>query len=323
MKILLPGGRGQVGTVLARHFTAAGHDVVALSRSAAGAGGYPGRVAPWDGATVGDWAVELADADVLINLAGRSVNCRYGPKNRAAILNSRLDSTRALGEALRACPTPPRVWLQSSTATIYPHTVDGQANTEADPIGNKPDPPDTWAFSFDVASRWEAAATAFEPDLGDTRLVLMRTAIVMNADPGSAFAVFRGLVKARLGGRNGSGKQFVSWIHEADLCRAVDRLIADETLSGPVNLAAPNPLPNAEFLAALRAACGVRFGLPATAGMIELGAVFLRTESELVLKSRRVVPAKLTDAGFTFRFPEWPAAAADLCERFPTGPPAA
>ena len=127
--------------------------------------------------------------------------------------------------------------------------------------------------------------------------------------------MFLGLVKARLGGRQGDGRQFVSWIHEYDFAAAVDRLIADESLSGPVNLASPNPLPNADFLAALRKAAGVRFGLPATAAMIEAGAVFLRTESELVLKSRRVVPGKLADAGFAFRFPEWPAAARELVGR--------
>ena len=315
MKILLPGGSGQVGGVLARHFAAAGHEVVTLSRSPGSSKDRPDRTVGWDGKTVGDWKEELDGADVVVNLAGRSVNCRYHAANRAAILDSRLDSTRALGEAITKCENPPRVWLQSSTATIYPHTVDPPGNTEADPIGNRPDPPDTWAFSFDVAKRWEEAATAFEPNLDRTRLVLMRSAIVMNPDPGSAFGVFRGLVKARLGGRQGDGTQFVSWIHEADFCAAVDRLIADESLSGPVNLAAPNPLPNAAFMAAVREACGVRFGLPATAAMIELGAVFLRTESELVLKSRRVLPGKLADAGFTFRFPEWPAAARDLAGR--------
>ena len=315
MKIILPGGSGQVGGVLARHLVATGHDVVTLSRSPGSATEHPGRVVGWDGKTVDDWKQELDGADAVVNLAGRSVNCRYHAANRAAILNSRLDSTQAIGEALQACESPPPVWLQSSTATIYPHTIDPPGNTEADRVGNRPDPPDTWAFSFDVASRWEAAATAFESKLDRTRLVLMRSAIVMNPDPGSAFGVFRGLVKARLGGRQGDGTQFVSWIHEADFCAAVDRLIADDSLRGPVNLAAPNPLSNAQFMAALREACGVRFGLPATAAMIELGAVFLRTESELVLKSRRVLPGKLTDAGFTFRFPEWPAAARDLAGR--------
>ena len=316
MKILLPGGSGQIGAVLARRFAAAGHEVVVFTRSPQRAPAGPARVVGWDGRTVGDWAQELDGADAVINLAGRSVNCRYHAANRAAILNSRLDSTRALGEAFVACQNPPPVWLQSSTATIYPHTTEPPGNTEADPIGNRPNPPDTWAFSFDVASRWEETAESFRPQLEATRLVLMRTAIVMSPDRGGAFEVFYNLVKARLGGRQGSGQQFVSWIHDADLYAAVDRLIADETLAGPVNLAAPNPLPNAAFMAALREAAGVRFGLPATAGMIELGAVALRTESELVLKSRRVIPGKLADAGFTFQYPDWPAAARDLVARY-------
>ena len=315
MKLLLPGGSGQVGGVLARHFSAAGHEVVTLSRSPESVRNHPGRVVGWDAKTVGDWRAELDGADAVVNLAGRSVNCRYHAANRAAILDSRLDSTRAVGEALAACPNPPRVWLQSSTATIYPHTTEPPGNTEADRVGNRPDPPDTWAFSFDVAQRWEAAATDFAPKLPSTRLVLMRSAMVMSPDRGGVFDVLLGLVKARLGGRQGDGAQFVSWIHDADFCAAAERLIADDGLSGPVNLASPNPLPNAAFMAALREAAGVRFGLPATAAMIELGALFLRTESELLLKSRRVIPGKLTEAGFAFRFPEWPAAARDLVER--------
>ncbi|MFH5806492.1 TIGR01777 family oxidoreductase [Alienimonas sp. DA493] len=321
MKILLPGGRGQIGSVLARHFVGAGHEVVVLSRSAGAADGRPGRVVEWDGRTVGAWAKELDGADAIVNLAGRSVNCRYTPANRRAILDSRLDSTRAVGEALAACPNPPRVWLQSSTATIYPHTLEPPGHTEADPIGNRPNPPDTWAFSFDVAKRWEETAKSFEPKLNRTRLVLMRTAIVMSPDRGGAFGVFYNLVKARLGGRQGSGEQYVSWIHDADFCAAVDQLIADDAFAGPVNLAAPNPLPNGAFMAALRDACGVRFGLPATAAMLELGTFFMRSESELVLKSRRVIPGKLAAAGFEFQYPEWPAAARDLAERYAAATP--
>ena len=311
-KILLPGGSGQVGTILARRFAATGREPVILSREPDPAA--PFRTVEWDGKTVGDWAAELDGAAAVVNLAGRSVNCRYHAKNRAAILNSRLDSTRAVGEAISQCENPPPVWLQSSTATIYPH-AEGPANDESAPVGNRPDPPDTWAFSFDVAKRWEEAATDFLPKLDRTRLALMRTAMVMSPDRGGVFDVLRGLVKARLGGTQGPGDQWVSWVHDADFCAAVDRLIADDALSGPVNLAAPNPVPNREFMKTLRDAAGVRFGLPATAAMLELGAVFLRTESELILKSRRVVPGKLTDAGFEFRFPHWDAAARDLCAR--------
>ena len=320
MKIILPGGSGQVGGVLARHFAAAGHEPVILSRSPKPGAAF--RTVAWDGRPAsdggaGDWAGELEGAGAVVNLAGRSVNCRYGPENRRRILDSRLDSTRAVGGAILGCENPPPVWLNSSTATIYPHAGPGEAaRDESAPVGNRPDPPDTWAFSFDVASRWEGAAEEFLPKLSRTRLVLMRTAMVMSPDRGGVFDVLRGLVKARLGGTQGPGDQWVSWVHDADFCAAVDRLIVDESFAGPVNLAAPNPATNREFMAALRRAAGVRCGLPATAAMLELGAVFLRTESELILKSRRVVPGKLADAGFAFRFPTWPAAAADLCGRF-------
>ena len=325
-RVVLPGGSGQVGRVLARHFAAAGADVVILTRSPGdgardgdgdGASpGHPGRRVRWDGRTVADaWAAELDGAACVVNLAGRSVNCRYHAKNRAAITDSRLDSTRAVGEALARCSSPPPVWLQSSTATIYPHTPEGPANGEDAAVEAAESDPDTWRFSFGVARDWEAAANAYRDRLPGTRVVLMRSAMVMSPDPGGVFDVLLGLVKARLGGRQGDGRQFVSWVHDADFCAALDRLADDDSFAGPVNLAAPNPLPNAEFMKALREAAGVRFGLPATAAMVEIGAVFMRTESELVLKSRKVVPKALLDAGFTFRFPNWPAAAADLVRR--------
>ena len=316
MKIVLPGGSGQIGGVLARHFAAAGREPVILSRSPRS--DAPFRTVTWDGATVGDWANELEGAAAVVNLAGRTVNCRYHAENRRQILESRVDSTRAVGEAILKCENPPPVWLNSSTATIYPHTggPPAEANAEDSPVGNRDGVPDTWRFSFDVARRWEEAATDFLPKLAGTRLVLMRSAMVMSPDRGGVFDVLRGLVKARLGGTQGPGDQYVSWIHDADFRAAADRLIEDETLSGPVNLASPHPLPNRAFMAALRDAACVRFGLPATRLMLEAGAVALRTESELILKSRRVAPGKLADAGFDFRFPEWPAAARELCERY-------
>ena len=316
MKIVLPGGTGQIGGVLARHFAAAGHEPVILSRRPDP--DAPFRTVAWDGATVGGWASELEGAAAVVNLAGRTVNCRYHAENRRQIFASRLDSTRALGEAILGCETPPPVWLNSSTATIYPHTggPPAEANAEDSPVGNRDGAPDKWRFSFQVAKQWEDAANAFLPKLNGTRLVLMRSAMMMSPDRGGVFDVLRGLVKARLGGTQGPGTQYVSWIHDADFCAAVDRLIADDRFAGPVNLCSPNPLPNRDFMRALRDAAGVRFGLPATRPMLELGAAFLRTESELILKSRRAVPGKLAAAGFAFAFPEWPGAARDLCERY-------
>ena len=307
MKIILPGGSGQVGTLLARHFHPH-HEVVVLSRSPQAA---PWRMVPWDARSFGPWETELNEADVVINLAGRSVNCRYSEANRKAILDSRVESTRAVGRAIARCPRPPRVWLQMSTATIYAHRLDA-ANDEATGIlgGDEPGAPDTWRFSIDVAKSWEAALS--EVETPSTRKVALRSSVVMSPDRGGIFDVLFGLVKKQVGGRAGSGKQFVSWIHERDFIRAIDWIIERQSFSGPVNVCSPNPLPNAEFMAALRDAAGVRLGLPATPLMLELGALFLRTETELVLKSRRVVPGRLLESGFAFEFPEWPAAAREL-----------
>lgn len=323
MKIILPGGSGQLGVVLARHFLKSDHQLVVLSRRRSNDkwdSSHPfsdSRVqqVAWDAKNVEDpWLEEIDGADVVINLAGRSVNCRYHQTNRALILDSRVDSTRAIGQAIDQCQSPPSVWLQSSTATIYAHRYDAP-NDEASGIigGDEPNLEDTWKFSIDVAKAWEAAATEFR--LPTTRQVLMRTAMVMSPDAEGVFDVLTGLVKKFLGGRNGDGRQYVSWIHEADFVAAIDRLIADESLAGPVNIASPKPLPNSEFMKELRLANGVKFGLPASRWMLEIGARLMKTETELLLKSRRVVPGKLLAAGFEFQFPQWAAACRDLGNR--------
>jgi len=313
MKIVLPTGSGQVGTVLARAFVADGHEVVVLSRGGAPASARWRSVA-WDARTLGPWAAELDGADVVINLAGRSVNCRYTPANRAAMLDSRVESTRVVGQAIARAVRPPRTWLQASTATIYAHRFDAP-NDELTGIlgGSEPDAPDTWRFSIEVATAWERAlANAVVPR---TRKLALRSAMTMSPDRCGIFDTLLGLVRRGLGGTSGSGRQYISWIHEADFVDAVRWLIAHEELDGAVNLAAPVPLPNAEFMAALRRAWGARVGLPATEWMLAIGARLMQTETELVLKSRRVVPARLLQSGFRFRYPEWPAAAVELCAR--------
>ena len=311
VRVVIPGGSGQVGSILRRALTDAGHEVVVLSRN-------PRREElHWDGETLGPWARELEGAGAVINLAGRSVNCRYTAANRRAIMQSRVASTAVVGRAIAACTEPPRAWLQASTATIYAHRYDGP-NDEQHGIlgGDEPGVPDTWRFSIDVARAWERElAAAATPR---TRKVAMRSAMVMSPDRGGVFDVLLGLVRRGLGGKSGDGRQYVSWVHHEDFTRAVCFLIEHDDLTGPVNVAAPNPLPNAEFMHALRDAWGARVGLPATRSMLELGAVALRTETELVLKSRRVVPARLTEAGFQFRHPTWPAAARDLCAEWRT-----
>ena len=312
MKVVIPGGSGQVGTILASAFHARGDDVTVLSRDPAQA---RWRVAAWDGATAGKWSQYVDGADVVINLAGRSVNCRYTDKNRDEIMQSRVASTRAVGQAIREAARPPRVWLQASTATIYAHRYD-TPNDEFTGVlgGSEAGAPSTWRFSIDVARAWEMALTAASTP--NTRKVVMRSAVTMSPDRGGVFDVLLGLVRRGLGGTSGNGRQYVSWIHDDDFVRAVDWLVEREDISGPVNLSAPNPLPNAEFMRDLRRAWGMPIGLPAPKLMLEAGALLLGTETELVLKSRRVVPGVLQRHRFEFHFPVWRDAARDLCRRW-------
>jgi uncharacterized protein len=311
MKVIIPGGSGQVGTILARAFHQAGHEVVVLSRRPAKSAW---RVMEWDAQTLGDWATVIEGADVVINLAGHNVNCRYNAENRRLIKDSRVKSTRIVGDAIALASRPPRVWLQSSTATIYAHRYDAP-NDEATGVlgGSEPGAPDAWRFSIEVANAWEReldeSATPY------TRKVLMRSAMTMSPDPGGVFDALLAFVRRGFGGTAGDGRQYVSWIHDQDFVRAIYYLIERDELEGPINLAAPNPTPNSEFMSALRAAAGISFGLPATPLMLEVGAFFLRTETELVLKSRRVIPGKLLQSKFIFQFPTWAEAARDLCNR--------
>jgi NAD dependent epimerase/dehydratase family enzyme len=370
LRIVLPGGSGQVGQVLARYFQQRGHQVTVLTRGPYAA---PWQTVHWDGEQIGPWTEYLEGADVCINLAGRSVNCRYSAANRQAIYDSRIRSTRLLGRVIAGLSEPPRLWMNASAATIYRRVLDetgvdlpldeAAELDEAAKVegGDKPAanaPPaatglaaitgfsasmallaslqpqskmasvnpsaaskptkERWlqrrGFSARVARDWEAAFFAAQTPL--TRKVALRSAVVLSPTPSSAFAVLSHLVRLSFGGKQGSGRQFVSWIHEADYARAVEFLISREDLEGPVNLAAPHPLTNREFMAALREAWDVPNGLPAPWLAIQLGAFFLRTEPELVLQSCRAVPGRLLEAGFEFQFPAWPEAAEDLVRRW-------
>ncbi len=312
MKIVMPGGSGQVGRVLARHFQTGGHDVVVLSRAPFAA---PWRVIEWDGSTPGRWADELANGDVCINLAGRSVNCRYDTKNRGEIFDSRVDSTRLLNKVIGTLHRPPQLWINASTATIYRHALDRPMDELSGELGgNEPGAPDTWNFSIRVAKAWEQAF--FETEIPGVRKIATRSAITFSPDRGGAFDVLLGLVRRGLGGAQGSGNQYVSWVHDCDFARAIQFLIERNDFSGVVNVASPNPVPNCEFMSVLQRAWGTRIGISPSKWMIEVGALLLRTESELVLKSRRVVPGRLTDAGFMFTYPHWPEAARDLVQRW-------
>jgi uncharacterized protein (TIGR01777 family) len=309
MKVVIPGGTGQVGTILDRALTADGHDVVVLTRSPNGE-----RQVYWDGSTLGDWAAEVDGSDVVINLAGRSVSCRYTRENLEAMMNSRVESARVVGDAIAAAAQPPQVWLQMSTATIYRHRFDAPNDEYDGPIGgNEQDVPGYWAYSVKIAQNWEAAQErAATPR---TRKVALRSAMVMSPDRGGAFDVLSWLTRLGLGEPVAGGRQYVSWIHDHDFVRAVRFLIERDDLAGAVNLAAPHPLPQRAFMRELRSAWRMPFGLPATSHMAELGAFALSSDTELLLKSRRVVPRRLTDAGFTFEHPRWRTAAVNLSAR--------
>ncbi len=307
-RIILAGGSGFLGQVLRDHFLSQGCEVVVFTRSPRD-GADRVRQCYWDGRTADEWARELDGAEVLINLAGRSVDCRYTAHNRRLMMDSRVESTRVLGEAIARCENPPKVWLNSSTATIYKHTF-GPAWDEAGEIGATPEARD--AFSVEIAKAWEQAFdAALTPR---TRKVALRMAMVIGQGKNSVFPVLCRLARCGLGGQMGSGRQYVSWIHEADLCRAIDWIAEQDEILGPVNLAAPTPVKNCEMMSAVRELCGVPFGLPAAEWMLEVGAFFLRTETELIIKSRRVVPGRLLAAGFRFRFEQIREALAE-CKR--------
>jgi len=316
LRIVIAGGEGHLGRLLARRFSAAGHSVTTLTRSMRrSAIRKPWKTLHWDGREPGLWTESLEGADAIINLAGRSVDCRYNTKNRTEILRSRVESTIALGNAIQALCHPPHLWLNASTATIYRHAFDREMDeTTGELGGNEPDAPASWRFSIDVARQWEHSF--FASHTPRTRKIALRAAMVMSPEIGEIFSIMSRLVRMGLGGAWGAGRQYMSWIHEADFFRAVEFLFEHEEISGVVNVAAPDPLPNAQFMSDLRAAWGIPFGLPSQPWMLRVAAFFLRTETELLLKSRRVVPAILQNHGFQFNFPEWPAAAQDLVRRW-------
>jgi uncharacterized protein (TIGR01777 family) len=300
--------------VLRRALAARGDEVTVLSRR-------PERLEDgvrhvvWDGRTLGPWAAEFEGVDAVVNLAGRSVSCRYTDANLRQMMDSRVASTRVVGQAIARAGRPPRVWLQMSTATIYADSrsrPDDLPHDEATGIigGEEPDVPLYWEYSVRIARRWEAAQA--EADVPGTRRVALRTAMVMTPDRGGVFDYLSWMARVGLGGPVAGGRQYVSWIHGEDFVRVVAFLLEREDLRGAFVVAAPGPVPQRDLMRSLRRAWGRRPGLPATRFMAEIGAFALRTDTELLLKSRRVVPGRLQDAGFTFAHPIWDSAAADL-----------
>lgn len=306
--------------MLAGYFQERGHHVTVLTRGPYTAS-WP--TVHWDGAHLGPWVETLEGADVCIHLSGRSINCRYTPRNLRELHDSRVGPTLALHEAFATLNNPPWLWMNGSAATIYRHSTDRDMDEATGEIGGnefvdrwfgRRRAPQKWNHMVRLVREWERAF--FCTPTPRTREIALRTSLVFSPAPGNVFAMLSRLARVGLAGTQGNGRQYVSWIHEADYARALEFLIEHEEIDGAVNLAAPHPLPNREFNAVLREAWGMPNGIPAPEPLLELGMLLLRNESELVLKSRRVVPKKLLDAGFQFRFPTWPEAAEDLVQQW-------
>jgi uncharacterized protein (TIGR01777 family) len=300
-KIILAGGSGYLGAALANHFKSKASEMIILSRRPGPDGGNVRQVW-WDGKNPGAWTKELEGSDLVINLAGKSVNCRYSEKNKKEIYSSRLDSTKAIGHAILQCKEPPRVWINSSSATIYQGSFDTDRTESNGIIGDD--------FSMDVCKKWEAAFdSCITPR---TRKVVMRTSIVLGRN-GGAMVPLINLVKSGLGGKQGNGQQFVSWIHENDFCRAVEWIADNNSASGIYNVVAPGAVHNAEFMIRLRRSLNIGWGIPIPKLLLKAGAFFIGTEAELVLKSRKVYPQRLLNEGFVFEFSDLKEALNQIC----------
>lgn len=290
-KIVIAGNTGFTGKYLTKKFTDGGYTVIGISRQSP-------NISWKDQAAIID---ALQDADMLINLAGKSVDCRYNEKNKKEIFDSRIDTTRALGEAVLLCKNPPKLWINSSTATIYRHAEDRPMTESSGEIGK--------GFSVNVATNWEKSFFSFT--LPHTRQIALRMAIVLGKE-GGVMVPFKRLVRSGLGGKQGNGEQMFSWIHIKDLFHIITFLWEKENLSGVFNTSAPGPVKNKLLMQILRKKLGISFGMPLPKWLLEFGAVLINTETELILKSRWVIPERLMEEGYQFKYPDLPAALSDL-----------
>lgn len=296
MKIIIAAGTGFLGKNLEKYFTEKGNQVYILTRN-------PKRKNEilWDAKTLGEWKTLLENSDVLINLAGKPVDCRYTDKNKQEIYDSRINSTKILQQAVDNCINKPKIWLNASSATIYVHS-ETQLNTEENGIIGDD-------FSMNICKSWEKEF--FKTENEETRKVVLRTSIVLGNN-GGAFTKLKLITKLGLGGKQGRGNQNVSWIHIDDFCKAVEYIIENENISGEINVTAPNPLSNEEFMRKLRKEMKIPLGLNAAAWQLEIASILLKTETELLLKSRNVYPEKLMKSGFNFTYPDVETAFKDL-----------
>lgn len=297
--VVLAGGSGFIGQSLAAHLARLGIETIILSRSNRNRLG----VAHWDGATLGDWARHLEGAAAVVNLTGRSVDCRYTPANRREIVESRVQSVRVLGEAVRRCMRPPRCWIQATSLALYGDAGDTLCHDDASPgIG----------FSVDVCKQWESAF--HEQVLPNTRSVTLRIGFAL-APTGGALGRLATLVRYGLGGTVGSGRQYISWLHIDDLNRLFAWSLENDQAQGVYNATGPSPIPNATFMAALRRALHRPWSPPVPVFAVRLGAYWMGTDPSLALTGRRCVPTRLLAEGFTFQFTDLDASLQNI---FPT-----
>jgi uncharacterized protein len=300
LKIIIAGGTGFIGRSVAKYFSST-NEIVILSRSVKQRNNafaeldlsdHPNiRLLHWNGMDIGEWSKELNGADIVINLAGKSVNCRYNGKNKKEIFDSRTNATKVIGEAIRQAVSPPKLWINAASATIYRHATD---RPQDEFTGEYHDD-----FSVQVCKLWEK--TLFEQRTPFTRKVALRMAITLGT--GGVMIPYLTLCKFGLGGRQGNGKQMYSWVHIDDVCRVIAWMWEHQEEEGFYNVSAPNPVTNQQFMRTIRKATGHAFGLPAFEWMLKIGAIILGTEPELLLKSRWVLPTKLLQKGFEFRYP--------------------
>jgi uncharacterized protein (TIGR01777 family) len=302
-KIVLAGGSGYLGKLLAEFYREKAEEVIVLTRGSSMLNGNV-RYVQWNGKDAGAWVRELEGTDLLVNLTGKNVNCRYNPANKAEILNSRVDAAAALGKAISQLANPPKVWIQSSSATIYRHAEDRPMDEQNGEIGN--------GFSVEVCRAWEKKF--WEQNVPFTRKVLLRIGIVLGKTDSALPRILR-LTRFGLGGRQGNGLQYMSWIHEADVVAVIDWVFNNGHITGTFNCTSPQPLRNSDFMRIVRGACRIPFGIPTPEWLLYIGAWIIGTETELILKSRWVMPTKLLNAGYVFMFPNLSSALDDILKQ--------
>ncbi len=300
MKVVIAGGTGFLGKELTQHFLNQQKEVIILTRGRSRVENDV-KFVHWDARAFGEWCGAMENCDVLINLSGKSVDCRYTEKNKHEIIASRVNSTMVLSEFISLMDNPPKIWMNASTATIYRDSLDKRMDEENGEIGDD--------FSMTVAKKWEKAF--FESEHQKTRKIALRTSLVLGKNEG-VYPVLRNLTKFRLAGKMGNGQQKFAWLHINDFLSIVDFVISKKSIYGPINCTSEQTITNKQFMTALRKSLQIKIGLPQPRWLLKIGAWFLRTESELILKSRWVYPKRLIDNGFQFNYPEISFALKDI-----------